>query len=164
MNFVELTIANSNFVNAVFALDNQIHSKKKKALSTKGLMRLSFAHFCEWFFKNRPKRVSLKSSKYKLHWTLNPQESHQTTARWHWFNIYNGVMAPSFWWLRKWAWRWDPPSPTGLFPLASEAHCGFTSLHKYVITILGCSSIRPGRAWIKKILIKKLLLPRFNQR
>ena len=32
----------------------------------------------------------------------------------------------------------------GLFPLASEAHCGYTSLHKYVITItllykpLGC--------------------------
>ena len=23
----------------------------------------------------------------------------------------------------------------GLFPLASEAHCGYTSLHKYVITI-----------------------------
>ena len=28
----------------------------------------------------------------------------------------------------------------GLFPLASEAHCGYTSLHKYVITIMYYSS------------------------
>ena len=27
----------------------------------------------------------------------------------------------------------------GLFPLASEAHCGYTSLHKCIITILSYS-------------------------
>ena len=29
----------------------------------------------------------------------------------------------------------------GLFPLASEAHCGYTSLHEYVITILEYGNI-----------------------